>query len=111
MSRTWVTPGGVHPPENKHQSVTQPIGQLPIPEKLIIPLSQHIGAPATPCVEIGQQVLKGQVIAEATGMVSIPMHAPLFRHHQRHRAQAHCPRLRHARALYRNHHRWCRYLD
>ena len=76
MSRTWVTPGGVHPPENKHQSLTQPIGQLPIPAKLIIPLSQHIGAPATPCVEIGQQVLKGQVIAEATGMVSIPMHAP-----------------------------------
>ncbi len=76
MSRTWVTPGGVHPPENKHQSVTQPIGQLPIPEKLIIPLSQHIGAPAIPCVEMGQQVLKGQVIAQAAGMVSIPMHAP-----------------------------------
>ena len=76
MSRTWVTPGGVHPPENKHQSVTLPIGQLPIPEKLVIPLSQHIGAPATPCVEMGQQVLKGQVIAQAVGMVSIPMHAP-----------------------------------
>jgi electron transport complex protein RnfC len=56
--------------------VTQPIGQLPIPAKLVIPLSQHIGAPATPCVEIGQQVLKGQVIAQATGIVSIPMHAP-----------------------------------
>ena len=76
MSKTWVTPGGVHPPENKHQSMTQPIGSLPIPEKLVIPLSQHIGAAAIPCVEVGQQVLKGQLIAEAAGAVSIPMHAP-----------------------------------
>lgn len=76
MNKTWVTPGGVHPPENKHQSVTQGIGQLPIPEKLVIPLSQHIGAAAIPCVEVGQTVLKGQVIAKPAGVVSIPMHAP-----------------------------------
>jgi electron transport complex protein RnfC len=76
MNKTWVTPGGVHPPENKHQSVTQSIGQLPIPETLVIPLSQHIGAAAIPCVEIGQSVLKGEVIANAAGVVSIPMHAP-----------------------------------
>ena len=76
MNKTWVTPGGVHPPENKHQSVTQSIGQLPIPETLVIPLSQHIGAAAIPCVEIGQAVLKGQVIAKPAGLVSIPMHAP-----------------------------------
>ena len=76
MNKTWVTPGGVHPPENKHQSVTQSIGQLPIPETLVIPLSQHIGAAAIPCVEIGQTVLKGQVIAKPAGVVSIPMHAP-----------------------------------
>ena len=76
MNKTWVTPGGVHPPENKLQSVTQSIGQLPIPETLVIPLSQHIGAAAIPCVEIGQTVLKGQVIAKPSGVVSIPMHAP-----------------------------------
>ena len=76
MNKTWVTPGGVHPPENKLQSVTQSIGQLPIPETLVIPLSQHIGAAAIPCVEIGQAVLKGQVIAKPAGVVSIPMHAP-----------------------------------
>ena len=35
--------GGIHPPENKHQSLTMPIGELPIPEKLVVPLSQHIG--------------------------------------------------------------------
>ena len=76
MNRTWVTPGGVHPPENKHQSMTQQIGSLPIPDKLVIPLSQHIGAAAAACVEVGQHVLKGQLIAEAAGVVSIPMHAP-----------------------------------
>lgn len=76
MNKTWVTPGGVHPPENKHQSVTQNIGKMPMPETLVIPLSQHIGAPAIPCVEIGESVLKGQIIAKPAGMVSIPMHAP-----------------------------------
>ena len=76
MSQTWVTPGGVHPPENKHQSLTQSIGVLPLPEKLVVPLNQHIGAPAIPCVEVGQKVLKGEVIAKAAGTVSIPMHAP-----------------------------------
>ena len=74
--RTWVTPGGVHPPENKHQSLTLPIGSLPLPEKLLIPLSQHIGTAAKPCVELGSNVLKGQKIAEAAGPVSVPMHAP-----------------------------------
>ena len=76
MTKTWVTPGGVHPPENKHQSLTLPIGALPIPEKLLVPLSQHIGAPANTCVKVGQKVLKGQKIADATGSVSVPMHAP-----------------------------------
>jgi len=74
--KTWVTPGGVHPPENKHQSLTLPIGSLPLPEKLLIPLSQHIGTAAKPCVELGSNVLKGQKIAEAAGPVSVPMHAP-----------------------------------
>ena len=74
--KTWVTPGGVHPPENKHQSLTLPIGTLPIPETLVIPLSQHIGAGATPCVDVGAKVLKGQKIAAAAGLVSGPMPAP-----------------------------------
>lgn len=76
MIKTWVTPGGVHPPENKHQSMTLPIGDLPIPERLLVPLSQHIGAPAVACVKVGEKVLKGQKIADATGPVSVPMHAP-----------------------------------
>ncbi|MGB2242306.1 MAG: electron transport complex subunit RsxC [Porticoccaceae bacterium] len=76
MRQTWVTPGGVHPPENKDQSLTQPIGSLPIPEKLVVPLGQHIGAPAIACVSIGEKVLKGQKIADPAGTVSAAIHAP-----------------------------------
>ena len=76
MRQTWVTPGGVHPPENKLQSLTQPIGSLPIPEKLVVPLGQHIGAPAIACVSVGDKVLKGQKIADPAGTVSAATHAP-----------------------------------
>lgn len=76
MSKTWQTPGGIHPPENKHQSLTMPIGELPIPEKLVVPLSQHIGAPASPCVSVGDKVLKGQKIATTAGPISVAVHAP-----------------------------------
>lgn len=77
MSRhIWDFPGGVHPPENKKQSSESNIQSLPIPGKVIVPLQQHIGAPAAPCVEVGQSVLKGQVIGEAGGFVSLPVHAP-----------------------------------
>ncbi len=68
--------GGIHPPENKHQSVGQPIASAGIPPQLILPLSQHIGAPAACVVSIGERVLKGQLIAEAKDFVSVPLHAP-----------------------------------
>jgi electron transport complex protein RnfC len=68
--------GGIHPPENKHQSVRTPIADAGIPPELVIPLLQHIGTPAGVVVTIGQHVLKGQVIAEAQGFVSVPKHAP-----------------------------------
>jgi electron transport complex protein RnfC len=68
--------GGIHPPENKHQSVRGPIVDAGIPPELTLPLSQHIGAPAVPVVTVGEHVLKGQVIAEARTFVSVPVHAP-----------------------------------
>ncbi len=76
MSRIWNFHGGVHPPENKAQSLQQPLRRAPIPEKLILPVQQHIGAPAVPTVKVGDHVLKGQVIAEPNGAVSVFMHAP-----------------------------------
>ena len=76
MNKTWVTPGGIHPPENKQQSLSLPIGELPVPEKLVVPLSQHIGVPATACVAVGEPVLKGQKIADHSGPLSVALHAP-----------------------------------
>ncbi len=68
--------GGVHPPENKAQSTQLPIGQLTLPEKLVLPLRQHVGNIPKVKVQIGERVLKGQLIAEAEGMVSAAIHAP-----------------------------------
>ena len=75
MRKTFGIHGGVHPPENKHQSVRTPIRFAGIPDELVYPLSQHIGAPAEPIVQAGDKVLKGQKIAEAQGFVSVPIHA------------------------------------
>jgi len=44
---------------------------------LIVPMSQHIGAPAKPIVRKGQEVVRGEPIAAPSGFVSVPMHAPL----------------------------------
>ena len=66
--------GGVHPPENK-LSAGSKIQALPIPEQVIIPLSQHIGAPATPVVQKGDNVKVGQLIAGASGFVSANIHS------------------------------------
>ncbi len=67
--------GGIHPPENKDQSTTLPIQQTALPQLLVVPLLQHIGQPAEPCVSEGEQVFKGQLIAAPTGP-GAPVHAP-----------------------------------
>ena len=68
--------GGIHPPENKLQSTQLPIGQLTLPAKLVLPLRQHVGNIPKIKVQIGERVLKGQLIAEAEGTVSAAIHAP-----------------------------------
>ncbi len=47
----------------------------PLPERIVLPLQQHIGLPAAPVVRVGDRVLKGQLIAQASGYVSVPIHA------------------------------------
>ncbi len=74
--KIWSLTGGVHPEENKTQSTSRSIIKAPIPTTLVLPLSQHAGSPAEPVVHIGDKVLKGQLIARATGFVSAPIHAP-----------------------------------
>ena len=66
--------GGVHPPENKI-SAGNPIEILQLPQKVSIPVSQHIGAPATVLVAKGDKVKVGQVIAQSAGFVSANIHS------------------------------------
>ena len=68
--------GGVHPPEEKITSLL-PIQELPLPKKVVIPLSQHTGAPAKPVVKVGDRVRTGQKIGEAQGLISSIIHASL----------------------------------
>ena len=76
MRKIFDFHGGIHPPEHKRESTADPIVPAGVPARLVLPLSQHIGAPAAPVVTVGEQVLKGQVLAEANGFVSVPVHAP-----------------------------------
>ena len=74
--KVWDIHGGIHPPEHKELSNRTPIQPAPLPKRLILPLAQHLGAPAEPCVTLGEHVLKGQQIAIASGFVSAALHAP-----------------------------------
>lgn len=74
--KVWDISGGIHPPENKQQSLRYGLEKAPLPERLILPLQQHIGARAEAVVQVGDRVLKGQLLAEARGLVSCPLHAP-----------------------------------
>lgn len=69
--------GGIHPPDRKELSKDCPIRPAKIPRRVVIPLSQHAGAPARPVVSINQEVLKGEPIGEAGGFVSAPVHATI----------------------------------
>ena len=78
MMKLKSFPGGLHPPDNKHYTAHKPIIDCPLPAELVIPLSQHIGAPAEACVTVGQKVKKGEVVGTAKGFVSVPVHASSF---------------------------------
>ncbi len=69
-------PHGIHPPEYKEATRYKKTRRLPFPPQVILPLSQHIGAPATPVVHKGQYVVRGEVIAEPSeNALSVPIHA------------------------------------
>ena len=67
---------GIHIPHHKNTSKMQAV-IMPCPDSVVIPMSMHIGAPAVPCVAVGDKVLVGQKIAEAGGFVSSPIHASI----------------------------------
>ena len=66
--------GGVHPKYNKEMSTTSMDFRTLQPKQVVIPLLQHIGAPCTALVEVGQRVLRGQKIGDGEGLC-VPVHA------------------------------------
>lgn len=79
MARKLSFKGGVHPLKRMHHgkilSEYSAIASCSVPDELILPLSQHIGAPAVPIVSVGDKVDMGQKIAEAGGFVSVPIYS------------------------------------
>ncbi len=67
--------GGLRLPGQKAQSTATAIQHIPVPAQIILPLTQHAGDQAQPIVGIGEQVFKGQLVAEAGGSLSAPVHA------------------------------------
>lgn len=65
-SKTWPLPNAIHPPAHKAQSLREAIRTLPLPERLIIPLTQPGHHDAKLCVQVGDEVLKGQLLARGT---------------------------------------------
>ena len=66
---------GIHPSYNKERTSGKPIELLPPKGEIVLPMSQHIGAPCTPLVKKGDRVLVGQLIGEPNGYVSVPIHS------------------------------------
>ncbi len=69
--------GGIHPNDYKTASKDLAIEHMPVPTRAVIPVQQHIGAPAKIIVAKGDDVKTGQVIAEAGGFVSVPIHSSI----------------------------------
>jgi len=67
--------GGLRLPAEKAESTAMGIQTVPVPDQLVLPIAQHVGEPAHPVVGIGEQVLKGQLVAESYGSLSASVHA------------------------------------
>ncbi len=75
MNRLWRFAGGLRLAGHKRESVMGGVRQLPTPKRVVLPLQQHVGAPAEPVVQVGQTVCKGELLARAESFVSAPVHA------------------------------------
>lgn len=72
----FALPGGIHPPAHKTRSTGAPVAPASLPPQLFVSLAQHAGKPAKPVVAPGDKILKGQLVAVADGVFSLPVHAP-----------------------------------
>jgi electron transport complex protein RnfC len=76
VEQAKTIPGGLHLEANKTESLREPLRQAELPERLTVPLSQHIGEPVEALVKVGDRVHKGQQIARSLSYISAPVHAP-----------------------------------
>ena len=67
--------GGTHPPERKERTSGLPIEIVRGISQVVIPVNQHFGAPLAPIVAVGDRVKRGQKIADASGRMTVPVHA------------------------------------
>lgn len=74
--RLWDFHGGIHPPARKQYTSQKPIGRMSLPERLYVPLRQHIGVAGALLVHKGQRVLKGQPLTASDSAMAVPVHAP-----------------------------------
>jgi len=74
---TSLIRGGVHPAYEKQRTAGVSIERAPLPKRVEIPLSQHLGVPATPVVGKGDEVAPGDLIAEAPKLISANVHSPV----------------------------------
>ncbi len=68
--------GGMHLDDHKTESMSAGLQHASLPERLILPLKQHIGEPNKALVQVGDRVLRGQLIADCSSSISAPIHAP-----------------------------------
>ncbi|MBR6568118.1 MAG: electron transport complex subunit RsxC [Clostridia bacterium] len=66
--------GGVAVAHNKN-TADMPVERLPVPDKVVLSMQQHIGVPCTPVVKVGDEVAVGQVIGDSDKFISAPIHA------------------------------------
>ncbi len=69
--------GGVHPRGEKDLAINQPIEETNLPKQVVIPLSQHVGAPCRPLVQKGDLVKVGQKIGDSDKFISAPVHSSI----------------------------------
>ncbi|MCL5427248.1 MAG: electron transport complex subunit RsxC, partial [Gammaproteobacteria bacterium] len=77
MSSAYDFPGGIYPPPRKQRSNQAALIEAPLPNRVVLPLQQHSGQPATPCVVSGDAVKVGSVVAKREGMISSDLHATI----------------------------------
>ena len=73
---TFKTPGGIRPRRSKSSSLRSRIMPAPLPKRLLLSLSQRDGMQLTPCIELGEQVKKYQLIAQPNSDFGLPLYAP-----------------------------------